>query len=1259
MKSAASNDCPTVAALGAYSVGRLVADELEKIALHVETCPGCEETLVALAAQEDTLVSGLRYLAAVPDQPVDPVLAQAVERLLHPDAAPRRDAIESRRCTDEPGTKLRDYRVLEKLGQGGMGTVYRALHTKLDREVALKILPTRLPDNQSIARFTREMKAVGKLDHPNIVRAYDAGEVEGTHYLVMELVRGIDLGRLVKSNGPLPIPEACEIIRQAALGLQHAHEHGFVHRDIKPSNLMLSAGLGESPGAPDRHLWNDPPRIKILDLGLARMEQRPEADSGDLTDSGQLMGTADYMAPEQWLDTHRVDIRADIYALGCTLYYLIAGQPPFGQPQCDTVGKKMLAHAQTPVPPIQGMRPDVPNRLVSILDQMLAKDPSARFATPIDVAVALEPLAADADIGRLWTSMLQTVAAATERAESHSSANQVLSAGRETDTCEPNLDRSPPPHFVGRKSLSSGPGRKLLSLAAAVLLILMPLPFFFGAQVIRFVTNKGQVVIELDDPAIEVTVKEGGATLLDRQGSRTLTLAAGDHQLDFEIKYATGDVERFSTDKFTLARGGKEIVKVSRALAKADDRPRTANVPAATTTESARSDPPDSDANADRRAIEYLLSIGGQIGILVDDQYRGVRTIAELPEGPFRLTLANLRYNSNVTDDGLASFKNCKNLTYLDLYDTQVGDAGLAYFKDCKNLSHLNLYRTQVTDAGLAHFKDCKKLTYLELYDTRVTDAGMVHFRNCKDLTYLHLDNTQVTDAGLANFKDCDNLTHLFVGATGVTDAGLADFGDCSNLSVLDLYGQPVTDAGLAHFKDCKKLTVLELAETSLTDAGLAHFKDCTDLTNLNLGGTQVGDAGLAYFKNCKNLAGLNLNATRVTDTGLALLRDCKNLTSVSLGNTKISDAGLAHLSDCQNLKDLGLYGTQVTDAGLAHFIDCVNVVRLDLHATNVTDAGLAYFRNCRDLILLNLGDTQVTDAGLAQLKDCKNLAQLWLYRTRVTDVGLDALVAMPKLAELYLDNCRISRYGYEQLKAALPSCKIMWSEPNRAAAELVLGLGGTVQIGAPINDATQFVYTSEALPSTFFKVRRIVLKNVKKPLGDLPATLALLTFAETDRLEAIDLSGTPLTDYRFLAPIHGLRELTLAASDLSYDTLVTFPKLPQLRRLVLDDNIIGAPTLGFLHEQPELTDLSLNCPTITDFAIKRLAALKQLKHLSLVGTGLTDAGLATLQALSNLETLNVRNTKVTEQGVAVLQQALANCKIEWRENPVERHDGG
>jgi serine/threonine protein kinase len=279
---------------------------------------------------------------------------------------------------------VRDYRLLEKLGEGGMGAVYKALHTRLGKIVALKLLrPARLANPQVVRRFEREMKAVGSLEHPRIVRAFDAGEHDGTHYLVMEHVEGVDLTTLSQCLGPLEVADACELARQCAEGLDHVHRHGLVHRDIKPSNLMLSHA-GE---------------VKLLDLGLALLHS--DGLDAQLTGVGQVMGTPDFLAPEQVDSRRLVDGRADIYALGCTLYTLLTSAAPFDGPQYDTTMKKLIAHASEPPPSLGERRSDVHRGLAALVEQMLAKEPDARPATAAEVTALLATWSQGSDLKRL------------------------------------------------------------------------------------------------------------------------------------------------------------------------------------------------------------------------------------------------------------------------------------------------------------------------------------------------------------------------------------------------------------------------------------------------------------------------------------------------------------------------------------------------------------------------------------------------------------------------------------------------------------------------------------------------------------------------------------------------------------------------------------------------------------------------------------------------------------------------------------------
>jgi serine/threonine protein kinase len=269
------------------------------------------------------------------------------------------------------------YRVMRLLGQGGMGSVYLAEHRHMERQVALKVMSQDLVVNaEAVRRFRQEVTAAARIGpHPHVVAVHDADQVGDLHFLVMEFVDGQSLADYLRAKGPLPTAEACEYVRQAALGVQHAAEQGMVHRDIKPHNLM------RTPQG----------QIKVLDFGLARCARESDKARSQLTQHGVLMGTADYMAPEQASDSRVADVRADVYSLGCTLYHLLTGRVPF--PEGGTV-EKIIKHATEYPTPVGSLRRDLPLGVVRIVEKMMAKPVDQRYQTPGEVAEALAPWAA-------------------------------------------------------------------------------------------------------------------------------------------------------------------------------------------------------------------------------------------------------------------------------------------------------------------------------------------------------------------------------------------------------------------------------------------------------------------------------------------------------------------------------------------------------------------------------------------------------------------------------------------------------------------------------------------------------------------------------------------------------------------------------------------------------------------------------------------------------------------------------------------------
>ena len=281
---------------------------------------------------------------------------------------------------------LSDYKLLERIGVGRMAGIYKAVH-RLGETVAIKVLPpSKARDSNTFARFQREARLALRLEHPNVVRTFQVAEDKGLHFIVMEYLEGETLEETLARRGRLPPNEAVRLIYQALLGLNCLHEEGVVHRDLKPANLMLvpesSAGRGDTTlGC----------TVKILDVGLGRaLFDESDAAAGEdvnLTAAGDLLGTPDYMAPEQTRDAHSADVRSDIYSLGCTLFQALAGQPPF--PDSNTV-RKLVRHATEPVPALKPFNAAVPDGLQQIVNWMMAKDPAQRYPTPARAAQALQ-----------------------------------------------------------------------------------------------------------------------------------------------------------------------------------------------------------------------------------------------------------------------------------------------------------------------------------------------------------------------------------------------------------------------------------------------------------------------------------------------------------------------------------------------------------------------------------------------------------------------------------------------------------------------------------------------------------------------------------------------------------------------------------------------------------------------------------------------------------------------------------------------------
>lgn len=1182
------------------------------------------------------------------------------------------------------GLVIGNYVILEKLGQGGMGTVFLARHRRMNRLVALKVLPQSLSSiPEAILRFQREVEAAARLQHPNIAAAFDADEASGVHFLVMEYVDGPTLSSYVKQRGALPLSPAVRLMVQAASGLAAAHAQGVVHRDIKPGNMMISRqGV-----------------LKVLDMGLAQMRGQ-DANielTSDVTQTGRVMGTVDYMAPEQARDAKNVDLRADIYSLGCTLFFLTTGRTPAPG---SSAAEKLLWHQSAKPPVLSSIVPESTPKLDAALAKMMAKEADARQSSMLEVVSDLE--ACLAELPGDTNVTLDGIAVAGDHHGATLGGSRATHATLHGGMGDTLMTRQRQKRSGAGAPAAGGKRTWWLAaagLAAAALLAVFAVPMAMGRRTASAAK---------DDHNLAVPTRVAAAVPIPAPVVKAPSPHAPYEKLLRWVFQNHG--------RATAVSGGGEQLQLTAMT----------DLPA--------------------QPVEILAIKLDGTGVRDAD----LATLAQAP-GLRELSLADTK----ITDSGLEHLVPLKQLSQLSLAKTGVTSGGLATLARLAELTELNLERTPLSNQGMARILGLAKLERLYLSDTEVSDAGIEQLQGLKSLRHLAVHGTSLSDQGHAALKTANpQLDIAWDGADVERSVALKLLGKGATLAVIDRAGRrhdgiktieslppgriTIKDINLGTGDfgddDLKQLSVLSeveflsLAGTSTTSAGLAHLQGMATLKSVDLGTLRfaptaveslrkalpsaqvlvrepadvevalavLGAGGRVSVFTERNqllpdikdqrqlpagqftLRAINLDDVAAIDDGaLARLGELPQLQSLFLTNTSVTDAACRQLAGCKSLAELGLSGTRVTGEGLAALTTLPKLSRLYLASLELGELGARRLGEFAGLTHLSLRGVKLNDDDLAALKRLDRLEWLDVSQTQLSDASIVHLAELKSLRELNVSNTSVTDAGREEVANALTVARVVGDAPNaqRLAARWLVERSATVTLEdgkltsvkalprgavrilaidagaleklkrdelkeqlAGCKDLVSLNLSGTKLVEADLAVLKAMPALREVRLANLPLSDRLLEqLAAQKDLEVIDLSGTFVTGQglKHLTAAAGLKQLLLAnarISDLHFASLTNFPQLEVLDVSAAPNMTdAGAETLAKMNT---LRVLRLRAAKITDAGLEKLAALTNLEELDVEGAKVTDAGVGKLAPLTKLRSLGLGNTQVTD-GVA------------------------